>query len=161
MLYQPQLLYLDEPTVGLDVVARTRIRDFIGRINNEHGTTIVLTTHDLEDVEKLCRRIILIDHGRVLYDGELAHLMGRYAPYRDVVVTLAEPSDVTIANAEQVDRTGPIVTLRFRSDRVRAPAVIAAVTAAYDVVDLTVVEPRLDAVISRIYTGRSLPDETP
>ncbi|HVX46326.1 MAG TPA: ATP-binding cassette domain-containing protein [Mycobacteriales bacterium] len=157
MLYDPALLYLDEPTVGLDVVARTRIRDFIGRINAEHGTTIVLTTHDLEDVEKLCRRIVLIDHGRVLYDGELAELMSRYAPYRDVVVTLAEESDVTIPDAQQIERDGPVVTLRFRSDRIRAPEIIAAVTAAYDVVDLTVVEPRLDAVIGRIYTRRSLP----
>jgi len=159
MLYQPALLYLDEPTVGLDVVARTRIREFIGRINVEQGTTIVLTTHDLEDVEKLCRRIVLIDHGKVLYDGELARLMARYAPYRELVITLAEPADVRIPDAEQVERDGSVVTLRFRSDRVRAPAVIAAVTAAYDVVDLSVVEPRIDAVIGRIYTQRELPDD--
>src|SRR5882757_2978137 len=159
MLYQPALLYLDEPTVGLDVVARTRIREFIGRINVEQGTTIVLTTHDLEDVEKLCRRIVLIDHGKVLYDGELARLMTRYAPYRELVITLAEPADVRIPDAEQVERDGPVVTVRFRSDRVRAPAVIAAVTAAYDVVDLSVVEPRIDAVIGHIYTQRGLPDD--
>jgi len=159
MLYQPALLYLDEPTVGLDVVARTRIREFIGRINVEQGTTIVLTTHDLEDVEKLCRRIVLIDHGKVLYDGELARLMARYAPYRELVITLAEPADVRIPDAEQVERDGPVVTVRFRSDRVRAPAIIAAVTAAYDVVDLSVVEPRIDAVIGHIYTQRGLPDD--
>lgn len=159
MLYQPQLLYLDEPTVGLDVVARTRIREFIARVNVEQGTTIVLTTHDLEDVEKLCRRIVLIDHGRILYDGELAHLMARYAPYRDLVVTLAEPTDVRVPGAEQVERKGPVATLRFRSDRIRAPDLIASVTGAYAVVDLTVVEPRLDAVIERIYTRRALPEE--
>lgn len=156
MIYQPRLLYLDEPTVGLDVVARTRIREFIAKINSELGTTIVLTTHDLEDVEKLCRRIILIDNGRVLYDGKLASLMARYAPYRDLVATLAEPVDVTIPQAEQISRDGPIVTLRFNPAQVRAPEIITAVTAAYPVIDLAVVEPRLDGVLERIYTGRTL-----
>jgi ABC-2 type transport system ATP-binding protein len=158
MLYQPRLLFLDEPTVGLDVVAKRRIREFVAHANAERGTTVILTTHDLEDVEQLCRRIVLIDHGRVLYDGELAQLMARYAPYRDLVVTLAEPSDVAVAGAEQVASDGAVVTLRFRSDQVKAPEIIAAVTAAHAVVDLSVVEPRLEVVIDRIYTLRSLPD---
>ncbi|MEQ4205582.1 ATP-binding cassette domain-containing protein [Actinopolymorpha sp. B17G11] len=157
MLYQPRLLFLDEPTVGLDVVAKQRIREFVAHENAERGTTVVLTTHDLEDVEQLCRRIVLIDHGRVLYDGALSELMAQYAPHRDLVVTLAEPADVTVAGAEQVGREGPVVTLRFRSDQVRAPEVIATVTAAHAVVDLSVVEPRLEAVIGRIYTQRGLP----
>lgn len=159
MLYQPRLLFLDEPTVGLDVVAKQRIREFIAHVNAERGTTVVLTTHDLEDVEQLCRRIVLIDHGRVLYDGALTELMSRYAPYRDLVVTLAEPVDVAVEGAEQVDRDGLVATLRFRSDRVKAPEIIAAVTATYAVVDLSVMEPRLEAVISRIYTQRGLPED--
>ncbi len=158
MLYQPRLLYLDEPTVGLDVVAKRRIREFVAHVNAERGTTVVLTTHDLEDVEQLCRRIVLIDHGRVLYDGALTDLMTRYAPHRDLVVTLAEPEDVAIEGAEQVAREGPVVTLRFRSDRVKAPQIIAAVTAAHAVVDLSVVEPRLESVIDHIYTQRGLPE---
>jgi ABC-2 type transport system ATP-binding protein len=160
MLYQPRLLYLDEPTVGLDVVAKHRIREFVAHVNAERGTTVVLTTHDLEDVERLCRRIVLIDHGRILYDGALTALMTRYAPYRDLVVTLAGPADVVVDGAEQVARDGAVVTLRFRSDRVKAPEVIGAVTAAHAVVDLSVVEPRLEAVIGRIYTQRGLPDGT-
>jgi ABC-2 type transport system ATP-binding protein len=158
MLYRPRLLYLDEPTVGLDVVAKTRIREFVGHINSERGVTVLLTTHDLEDVEQLCRRIIVIDHGQVLYDGALAALMARYAPYRDLVVTLTTETDVTVDGTEQVRRDGPVVTLRFRSDRTRAPALSAAVTTAYPVVDLSVVEPRLEAVIRGIYTRRGLPD---
>ncbi|GAA5015563.1 ATP-binding cassette domain-containing protein [Actinopolymorpha pittospori] len=158
MLHQPRLLYLDEPTVGLDVVAKQRIREFVAHANAERGTTVVLTTHDLEDVEQLCRRIVLIDHGRVLYDGALTELMARYAPYRDLVVTLAEPADVDVRGAEQVARDGLVVTLRFRSDQVRAPEIIAAVTSVHAVVDLSVVEPRLEAVIGRIYTQRGLPE---
>ena len=161
MLYHPELLYLDEPTVGLDVVAKQRIREFVAHINAERGTTVILTTHDLEDVEKLCRRIIVIDHGRVLYDGALAALMTRYAPYRDLVVTLASPGDVSIDGVDQVARDGVVVTLRFRSDRLKAPAVIAAVTARHEVVDLAVLEPRLEAVIGGIYTRRGLPVDPP
>ena len=157
MLYQPRLLFLDEPTVGLDVVAKQRIREFVAHANAERGTTVVLTTHDLEDVERLCRRIVLIDHGRVLYDGTLTELMSRYAPFRDLVVTLARPGDVVVDGAEQVARDGSVVTLRFRSDQVKAPAIIAATTAAVEVVDLAVVEPRLEDVVSRIYTQRGLP----
>jgi ABC-2 type transport system ATP-binding protein len=158
MLYQPRLLFLDEPTVGLDVVAKQRIREFVAHANASRGTTILLTTHDLEDVEQLCRRIVLIDHGRVLYDGGLEELMARYAPYRDLVVTLAEPADVAIEGIEQVSREDAVVTLRFRSDRVKAPEVIAAVTATHPVIDLSLVEPRLEAVISRIYLARGLPE---
>ncbi|HEY8787652.1 MAG TPA: ATP-binding cassette domain-containing protein [Actinopolymorphaceae bacterium] len=161
MLYQPRLLYLDEPTVGLDVVAKQRVREFVAHVNADLGTTVVLTTHDLEDVERLCRRIVLIDHGRVLYDGALADLMARYAPYRDLVVTLATPGDVAVDGVRQIGREGPVVTLRFRSDQLRAPAVIAAMTAAYEVVDLSVVEPRLEAVIGGIYTRRGMPEDPP
>ena len=119
----------------------------------------MLTTHDLEDVERLCRRIIVIDHGRVLYDGSREQLMARFAPFRDLVVTLAEPQDVLVDQAEQVARDGPVVTLRFHSDRVSAPVVIAAVTTAYEVLDLSVVEPRLESVVARIYARRSLPTD--
>jgi len=161
MLYGPRLLYLDEPTVGLDLVAKQRVREFVAHINADTGTTVVLTTHDLEDVEALCRRIVVIDHGRVLYDGALADLMARYAPYRDLVVTLATPSDVTVPGVRQVGRDGAVVTLRFRADQTTAPIAIASVTAAYEVVDLSVVEPRLEAVISGIYMRRGLPEDAP
>jgi ABC-2 type transport system ATP-binding protein len=161
MLYQPRLLYLDEPTVGLDVVAKQRVREFVAHVNADLGTTVVLTTHDLEDVERLCRRIVLIDHGRVLYDGALADLMARYAPYRDLVVTLAVPADVVVDGVTQIGRDGAVVTLRFRSDRLTAPVVIAAVTSAYEVVDLAVVEPRIEAVIGGIYTRRGMPEDLP
>jgi len=90
MLHAPSLLFLDEPTVGLDVVAKTRMLEFIAETNRSAHTTIVLTTHDMEDVERLCRRIIVIDSGRVIYDGDLAALKARYMPHRFLVLTLDE-----------------------------------------------------------------------
>ena len=88
MLYEPQILYLDEPTIGLDIVAKENMRMFIEEMNRDSGTTIVLTTHDLADVERLCRRLILIDHGHVLYDGGVEQLKTKYAPHRVLVVEL-------------------------------------------------------------------------
>jgi ABC-2 type transport system ATP-binding protein len=92
MLYNPKVLYLDEPTIGLDVVAKERIRAFIAAMNRAEHTTIVLTTHDLGDIERLCSRVILIDHGKVLYDGSVEQLKARYAPHRVLVVQLAPGS---------------------------------------------------------------------
>src|SRR3954451_20252554 len=106
MLYEPRILYLDEPTIGLDVLAQERIRRFIEEINREKRTTILLTTHDLSDVERLCRRILLIDQGKVLYDGSVETLKRQYAPYRVLVVHLA-PDEPALADDTPVviDRT--------------------------------------------------------
>lgn len=90
MLYNPRILYLDEPTIGLDVVAKERMRSFVAELNRQDRTTVILTTHDLDDVERLCSRIVLIDRGTVLYDGDVAALKARYAPYRELVVQLAD-----------------------------------------------------------------------
>lgn len=90
MLPEPRILYLDEPTIGLDIVAKERMREFIGTLNREEGTTAILTTHDLDDVERLCQRIVLIDGGKVLYDGDVENLKSRYAPSRRLVLRLAD-----------------------------------------------------------------------
>ncbi len=86
LLHDPKLLFLDEPTIGLDVVAKERIREFIRTINRERGTTVILTTHDLGDVEKLCERVIMIDHGKIMFDGALETLRRRFGEGRILVV---------------------------------------------------------------------------
>ena len=78
MLHEPPILYLDEPTIGLDVVAKEAIRTFVERVNREQGTTVILTTHDLADVERLCRRIVLIDRGRIIFDGPIERIKNEY-----------------------------------------------------------------------------------
>jgi ABC-2 type transport system ATP-binding protein len=155
MLYQPRILYLDEPTIGLDVVAKERIRTFVAELNASRRTTVILTTHDLDDVERLCKRILLIDHGRVLYDGDVATLKARHAPYRELVVHLADAgTDVVIDGAEQVRREGGAVWLRFDPERVAAADLIGAVLAGHRVTDLSIVEPDLEGVIHGIYAAR-------
>src|SRR5262245_21206414 len=86
MLYEPRIVYLDEPTVGLDVLAKERIRGFVEQLNRTSRATVILTTHDMSDVERLCRRVVVIDHGRVIYDGSVARLKAQYAPHRVLVV---------------------------------------------------------------------------
>ena len=152
MLHDPKVVFLDEPTIGLDVVAKESIRTFIAEVNRERGTTFILTTHDLADVERLCSRIVLIDRGTLIFDGQIDTLRDRYGTHRTLVVQLCEPVDaVEMAGTETevVDR----VTARFRFDRrsISAESLIRRVTDKYDVSDITLEEPDLEVMIKRIY----------
>jgi ABC-2 type transport system ATP-binding protein len=158
MLYEPRVLYLDEPTVGLDVLAKERIRSFIAEMNRTRGTTVILTTHDLKDVELLCRRIVLIELGRVLYDGAIADLKRRYAPYRELVITLAADGiQIDLPGAERIRQEGPQAWLRFDPERVSVADIIAAAAARYPVRDVAIEEPGLEGVVRQIFAEREDP----
>jgi ABC-2 type transport system ATP-binding protein len=151
LLHDPEILYLDEPTIGLDVVSKGRLRDFLRTLNAERGITLLLTTHDLQDIEALCRRVIVIDRGTAVYDGTLAGLHQQGGSTRTLVVDLvdeAPPIEVAGATVRQVD--GPRQWLTFPADRSAAP-IVAAVVAAYDVADLSVQEPDIEDVIRELY----------
>jgi ABC-2 type transport system ATP-binding protein len=137
--------------VGLDVMAKDQIRTFIREVNEEQGTTVILTTHDLEDVERLCRRALLIDRGRMLYDGDLDTLKAKYAPHRELVVQLAEPADVVVPGAEQVAREDTTVRLRFDPAIMSAAELIRQVLADFPIKDLSLEEPGLDGVVRAVY----------
>ena len=151
LLHDPEVLYLDEPTIGLDVVSKGRLREFLRALNAERGTTLLLTTHDLQDIEALCDRVIVIDHGTSVYDGSLAGLHAQGGSTRTLVVDLvdeAPPIDVPGAAVRKVE--GPRQWLSFPSDASAAP-VVAAVAAAYDVADLSIQEPAIEDVIRDLY----------
>jgi ABC-2 type transport system ATP-binding protein len=153
LLHDPAVLYLDEPTIGLDVVSKARVREFLAAVNAERGVTVVLTTHDLDDVEQLCDRLIVVDHGRIVHDGTVDAVKAGFAPYRTLVVDLespAEPLDVPFSTVERVD--GPRQWLRFHRDETTAAEVIAAVAKLAPIRDLTIEEPDIEDVIRRIYT---------
>jgi ABC-2 type transport system ATP-binding protein len=153
MLHDPEIVFLDEPTIGLDVVAKQAVRDFLGRMNRERGTTVLLTSHDLADIERLCPRLIVIDHGRVIYDGELEELKRRYGSERTLVVDLEEPTEPLDVPGARVDRVeGPRQWLRFRRDEVSAAELTAAVMERARVVDLAIEETEIEEVVRRIYT---------
>lgn len=154
LLHDPKILYLDEPTIGLDVVAKEKIREFMKEINRERGVTVILTTHDMQDIEKMCERMILIDKGTVIYDGPLAQIKERFGKLRTLVVDL-EPNgfgaDLRIEGAEQMKREANRFWLRFNRDLISASQLIARVSEQYAIRDLTVEEPEIEGIISRIY----------
>jgi ABC-2 type transport system ATP-binding protein len=150
MLHGPELLFLDEPTIGLDVVAKQRVRDFLVEINRDDGVTVLLTTHDLGDIERLCERLLVIDHGSLIWDGAIAELKERFGAERTLVVDLEEPApplEVPGARVERVD--GPRQWLRFRGS---AAELTARVAAAARLVDLQVAEPGIEEIVRRIYS---------
>lgn len=159
MIYEPRILYLDEPTVGLDVVAKERTRQFIEQINRDTATTIMLTSHDLADVERLCKRIIFIDKGAVLYDGAVDVLKRRFAPTRSLNITLAEntvaagQTEMSVADfpgVASIDRGELTVHIEFDPQRIAVAELIAAVIARYQVSDIAIVEPDLETVVREI-----------
>lgn len=152
LLHEPGIVFLDEPTIGLDVVAKARIREFLARVNAERGVTVVLTTHDLSDVERLCRRLVVIDHGRVLFDGTPASLTAIFGGASVLVVDLERASaalDVPGCVVERMD--GPRQWLRFKRGEVSAASLVAAVAARAPLVDLSITEPSIEEVVRRIY----------
>ena len=156
MLHEPQILFLDEPTIGLDVVAKARVRDFLTAINRERGVTVLLTTHDLADIERLCSRLLIIDHGHVIYDGDVEALRARYGEERTLIVDLEEPGaplEVDGARVERID--GPRQWLKFRRAEVSAAQLIAAVAGKAALVDLAIEEPDIEEIVARIYAAGS------
>ena len=151
LLHDPEILYLDEPTIGLDVVSKGRLREFLRTLNGERGTTLLLTTHDLQDIEALCRRVIVIDDGTSVFDGPLSELHRLGGSRRTLVVDLVdEAPPITVPGATTRRVEGPRQWLSFPSDASAAP-VVAAVAAAYDVADLSIQEPDIEDVIRDLY----------
>jgi len=157
LLHDPTLLFLDEPTIGLDVVAKERIRQFICHINIHHGTTILLTTHDISDVEKLCKRVMIIDRGHLLYDGALEKLHERFGGKRQLIVDFSEDyGEVHVDGAHVTERVGTRVTYHFERGTVTASELIGRLSNRFRIRDLEVREPDIEDTIRRIYEEQLL-----
>jgi len=151
LLHDPQIVFLDEPLMGLDVVAKERMRQFIAEINAQRGVTVILASNDMADVEWLCERIIIIDKGRLLYDGTVEELKRRHAPHRTLVVHFGEDYvEIRAEGAELVHQDTRRAWLRF--DRTVNPQrLIADLSQRYLISDLSIEEPALEEVIRGIY----------
>ncbi|MCC7341976.1 MAG: ATP-binding cassette domain-containing protein [Bryobacterales bacterium] len=165
LLHNPPLLFLDEPTIGLDIVAKESIRTFLKEVNRENGTTMLLTTHDLSDIEELCHRLMIIDHGRVLYDGGLPELKRMLWEESTLKVDLRDRDQAAQlavfsmegVGVERVDELS--YRLRFRREEVQPAELIRRIVNEVQVLDLTMEEQPIEEVVRRIYTGEALHDD--
>ncbi|NYJ73488.1 ABC transporter ATP-binding protein [Allobranchiibius huperziae] len=157
LLHSPELVILDEPTIGLDVLSKQRLREFLIRERAEHGTTLLLTTHDMGDIERLCDRVLVVDHGRLAYDGTLPGLSQRVGARRVLVVDLAAPApdllDIDATTHLGSEAGGIRQRLAFDPEVATAATVLAAVAARAEVRDLSIEEPDIEDVVRRIYAG--------
>jgi ABC-2 type transport system ATP-binding protein len=152
LLHEPTVLFLDEPTIGLDAVSKLAIREFIRTLNRDDGVTVLLTTHDMDDIEALARRIILIDHGTVMSDGTLAALRARHGAKRRVTVDFLEsPALEGVLAARLVQRDGDGRRCVFDVDGNDTPTFVAELTARHAVHDLAVEHPPIEEVLARLY----------
>ena len=160
MLHEPDILFLDEPTMGMDIEVKAAIRTFIRDINERRGTTVLLTTHDLDDVEELCERLIIINQGRIIEDGPLAALVDSITPHRYLIVECDPGAGEPLAgfardHAEILERRDSVVRIRFARSHVSASALISELSARYPVRDVSVQEPDIEDVIRTVY-GREV-----
>ena len=152
LLHDPEVLFLDEPTIGLDVVSKEAVRSFLLALNRDRGVTVLLTTHDLVDVERLCSRLLIIDRGRVLEDTTVNGLKERYGDERILVVDLEEPRPpLDVPGAEVTRAEGARQWLRFSRDEHTAAAVLARVAEQAPVRDISIEEPPIEDIVRRIY----------
>lgn len=162
LLHSPALVVLDEPTVGLDVLSKERLRIFLASELAEHGRTLLLTTHDMDDVERLCRRLLVVDHGRLVYDGDQGGLAARVGARRVLVVDLTEPArpldQIPGTELLTVEGNGLRQRLAFSPGTTTAAAVLAAVSETAGVRDLAIEEPDIEDVVRRLY--ESSPDQS-
>ena len=153
LLHRPQVLFLDEPTIGLDVTMQKRIRGFIAEYNRRYGATVLLTSHYMADVVALCRRVIVIHHGRIMFDGNLSALSDRFAAYKTIEVALADGSSELGRYGDVLERDGDRVKLRV--PKAETPRIAALLLSEQQVVDLTIEDPPIEDVIELVFAEGS------
>ncbi|MEV6416551.1 ATP-binding cassette domain-containing protein [Kribbella sp. NPDC051718] len=151
LLHDPEIVYLDEPTIGLDIISKARLREFLAQVNEERGTTIILTTHDLDDIEALCSRVMVIDHGHQVFDGTLDVLRSSQSAPRTLIVDLATSlPPINIPGTTVTKTEGPRQHLTFPPTTSAAP-LVAQIAASYPLVDLSISDPTIESIIARLY----------
>ena len=152
LLHGPRILFLDEPTIGLDAVTKLALRDFLIDLNRREGVTMLLTTHDMDDVEALCRRVMVIGKGRLLFSGGMDALRARYAPHRIIRARLAEDrAQLDLIGAQSVTLNGRDALITFLPEKTPTEQMIARLAAACPLADLTVEAPDIDHLVAEMY----------
>ncbi len=156
LLHSPAILFLDEPTIGVDVISKDRLRTFIKEINRERKVTVLLTTHDMNEIERMCSRVIIIDHGRLIYNGSIEAIRRQYGSERILAVEFDEAiPDFSLPDAIHKRSEGRKKWFSFNRFETPVSGLIAGISARYPVVDLTVEEPEIEEVIRAIYLDKA------
>jgi ABC-2 type transport system ATP-binding protein len=153
LLHDPEILLLDEPTIGLDVLVKRRVLDFIKQLNRERGTTVIVTSHDMGDLEQLAGRIVLINRGDIAYDGDFHGLPGRAAGRRKLILETRSSTPPVLEDARHVESQGVRHTYEFNATATRLPALLAEAASQTEVVDVETQRPDIDDVIADLYEG--------
>jgi ABC-2 type transport system ATP-binding protein len=160
LIHEPSIVYLDEPTIGLDLIVKERIREFIRQQNRDKGTTVILTTHDLGDIEELCQRVVIIDDGRLIYDGPITTIKDRFGKFRVITFETCDPltGPINLPEGAEVVTNGHgpedrKLALRFDRTQTSASKVAHAVMEQVEVVDFSLSEPGLASIVKQIYNG--------
>ncbi|KAA0550110.1 ATP-binding cassette domain-containing protein [Bacillus sp. BGMRC 2118] len=164
-LHRPSVVYLDEPTIGLDIAVKVRIRQFIKEMNARWGTTVVLTTHDMQDIEEICERLIIIDDGTILYDGDLANIKRQFGQKRVIHFDLIQKESFVLPN--ELDGKVDIlqsndeskISLSFDHEETSSSFVISTIMNHYNVQDLSVSDPKIESIVEDIYNKREMSDK--
>ena len=157
LLHRPKVVFLDEPTIGLDAVSKLSLRAFLREENRAHGTTMILTTHDMDDIKALCTRVMTIGHGKLLYDGTLGELRDRFAPLHTVKAELEGPAaERPIEGAERIEMSESSVTVWFNPHKHPAHTIIAHIAEAYPLKNAETVEQDIDEIIATMYKEMAL-----
>jgi ABC-2 type transport system ATP-binding protein len=149
LLHRPRVLFLDEPTIGLDITMQKRIRTFIAEYNRRHGASVLLTSHYMADVVALCKRVIVIHHGHILFDGNLSELSDRFAAYKTIDVDLADGSATLEEYGDVLERAGDRVKLRV--PKADTPRIAARLLSEQQIADLTIEDPPIEDVIELVF----------
>lgn len=158
MIHNPKVLFLDEPTIGLDIAVKNSIRQAITHINEQEGTTIVLTTHDLDDIESLCKRIVMIDKGRIIYDGDLLEMKHRYGRFRRISLSLQNAADferLALPESVKAERNKELIELTFDSEEIPVDRMLSQILGAARVKDISVGDVDIEEIVRRMYAGEA------
>lgn len=162
-LHNPKVVYLDEPTIGLDILVKENIRKFIKDINKEENTTVILTTHDLKDIEEVCDRIILIDKGKIIYDGEKESFKNKYGKHIMAKFIIKDKSkNITLETNEEefeiIDETDNSLKIKFNHDRLTIMDIVNKISKFCNILDMHVQEEGLEEILKEIYRGEAISD---
>ncbi|OMF81589.1 ABC transporter ATP-binding protein [Paenibacillus glucanolyticus] len=160
LLHEPRIVYLDEPTIGLDIAVKQQVRNFVKQINKEKEATIILTTHDLGDIEELCTRLIMIDKGKIIFDGPLDSVVEKYSTERVLHFQVKESIVSTLSSIIHLppscrfeEKSSTHFSISFDKSKISASEIVTSILAVTDIIDFKLDEPKIESVIKRVYEG--------